>query len=157
MDQPTPPETHDLSVTRLYDAPRSKVYRCWTEPALLRQWYVPRPWTISRAEIDARPGGSTLVVMCDPDGKEYPNAGVCLEVVPDTRLVMTDAYRSAWVPSAKPFLTVLVELSDENGQTRMHWSARHWNAEDRAAHEKMGFHQGWGACADQLGELLARM
>jgi len=39
----------------------------------------------------------------------------------------------------------------------MHWSARHWNAEDRAAHEKMGFHQGWGACADQLGELLARM
>ncbi|MFO0989229.1 MAG: SRPBCC family protein [Alphaproteobacteria bacterium] len=145
---------HELVLTRIIDAPREKLYRCWTEPELLRRWFVPRPWTVARAEMDVRPGGSSLVVMRSPEGQEMPNPGVFLEVVENERLVMTDAYTSAWVPSAKPFMTAIVTFEDlGGGKTRYTARARHWTAEDRAAHEKMGFHEGWGICADQLAAL----
>ncbi len=145
---------HELVLTRIIDAPREKLYRCWTEPELLRRWFVPRPWTVARAEMDVRPGGSSLVVMRSPEGQEMPNPGVFLEVVENERLVMTDAYTSAWVPSAKPFMTAIVTFENlGGGKTRYTARARHWTAEDRAAHEKMGFHEGWGICADQLAAL----
>ena len=145
---------HELVLTRIIDAPREKLYRCWTEPDLLRHWFVPKPWTVARAEMDVRPGGSSLVVMRSPEGQEMPNPGVFLEVVENERLVMTDAYTSAWVPSAKPFMTAIVTFEDlGGGKTRYTARARHWTAEDRAAHEKMGFHEGWGICADQLAAL----
>lgn len=145
---------HELALTRIIDAPREKLYRCWTEPDLLRQWFVPKPWTVARAEMDVRPGGSSLVVMRSPEGQEMPNPGVFLEVVENERLVMTDAYTSAWVPSAKPFMTAIVTFEDlGGGKTRYTARARHWTAEDRAAHEKMGFYEGWGICADQLAAL----
>ncbi len=145
---------HELTLTRIIDAPREKLYRCWTEPELLRQWFVPKPWTIAKAEVDVRPGGSSLIVMRSPEGQEMPNPGVFLEVVPNERIVVTDAYTSAWVPSAKPFMTAIVTFEDiGGGKTRYTARARHWTAEDRAAHEKMGFHEGWGVCADQLAAL----
>jgi uncharacterized protein YndB with AHSA1/START domain len=145
---------HELVLTRIIDAPREKLYRCWTDPALLKQWFVPRPWTIAKAEVDVRPGGSSLIVMRSPEGQEMPNPGVFLEVIPNERLVLTDAYTSAWVPSAKPFMTAIVTFEDlGGGRTRYTARARHWTAEDRATHEKMGFHEGWGICADQLAAL----
>lgn len=148
------PANHELVLTRIIDAPREKLYRCWTEPALLKQWFVPKPWTIAKAEVDVRPGGSSLIVMRSPEGQEMPNPGVFLEVVPNERLVLTDAYTSAWVPSAKPFMTAIVTFEDlGGGKTRYTARARHWTAEDRETHEKMGFHEGWGACADQLAGL----
>ncbi|MEQ4600117.1 MAG: SRPBCC family protein, partial [Methylobacteriaceae bacterium] len=113
----------------------------------------PKPYTTPVVELDLRPGGSNLIVMRSPDGQDLPNRGVYLEVVPDTRLVVTDAYRSAWVPSEKPFLTVILTFADEAGGTRYTARARHWTLEDRQAHEAMGFEQGWGICADQLTEL----
>src|SRR5437870_6670578 len=95
----------ELLITRLIDAPRRKLFRAWTDPALLRQWFAPLPWTTSVAELDVRPGGANLIVMRDPEGKEFPNRGVYLEVVEDERLVFTDAYTKAWEPSEKPFMT----------------------------------------------------
>lgn len=148
------PANHELVLIRVIDAPREKLYRCWTEPALLKQWFVPKPWTIAKAEVDVRPGGSSLIVMRSPDGQETPNPGVFLDVVENERLVMTDAYTSAWVPSAKPFMTAIVTFEDlGDGKTRYTARALHWTAEDRATHEDMGFHEGWGICADQLAEL----
>jgi uncharacterized protein YndB with AHSA1/START domain len=152
-----PGAERELVLTRLIDAPRAKLWRAWTEPALLEQWFVPRPWTIARAELDVRPGGSCLVVMRDPEGNEFPNPGVYLEIVPEERLVLTDAYTRAWEPSEKPFMTAIVTFADEGGKTRYTARARHWTVADREAHEKMGFHEGWGRCADQLAELAARI
>lgn len=144
----------ELVLELTLDAPRETLWRCWTDPDLLKQWFVPRPWTIARVETDVRPGGSSLVVMRDPDGNEYPNPGVYLEVVPNEKLVFTDAYTSAWVPSEKPFMTAIVTFEDA-GQGRTKYVARalHWTAEDLEQHEKMGFHEGWGQCARQLEEL----
>ncbi len=148
-------ETHELSLTRLIDAPRAVLYRCWTEPELVKQWFTPRPWTTPKVEMDVRPGGSSRMTFRGPEGQEFPNNGIFLEVVPNEKLVFTDAYTEAWVPSAKPFMTGTVTFADEGAKTRYTAVVRHWSAEDKAEHEKMGFHAGWGKATDQL-EALAK-
>ncbi|MCD7059459.1 SRPBCC family protein [Pelagibacterium xiamenense] len=148
-------ESRILVLNRLIDAPREKVFRCWTDPELLPQWFAPKPWTAPRAELDVRPGGTCFVVMADPEGNEYPNPGVYLDVVPNERLVFTDAFTAAWEPSDKPFFVAELTFADEGGKTRYIARAKHWRVEDKLEHEKMGFHEGWGICADQL-EALAR-
>ncbi len=147
----------ELVLTRLIPAAREKLYRAWTEPELLKQWFAPLPWTTPSAELDVRPGGATLIVMRGPDGKDFPNRGVYLEVVPNQRLVFTDAYTKAWEPSEKPFMTVIVTFEDEGDGTRYTARVRHWTSADRQAHEDMGFHQGWGQCTDQLAALAATL
>lgn len=149
----TPSNDRELVITRLIDAPRENVFRCWLEPALMLQWFTPKPWSTVRAETDPRPGGSNLVVMADPDGKEYPNRGVYLEIVPNEKIVFTDAFSQAWVPSDKPFFVGTLTFEDEGGKTRYTARAGHCTREDRDAHEKMGFHDGWMQCAAQLEEL----
>lgn len=146
---------NELVIDRLLDAPRPALWRCWTEPELLKQWFVPAPWSVAKAEVDLRPGGSSLIVMRSPEGEEYPNAGVYLEVVENERLVFSDAYTEGWVPSQKPFFTGIITIADENGKTRYIARARHWTAKDAKAHEEMGFIEGWNTCANQL-EALAK-
>ncbi|MBS3649038.1 SRPBCC family protein [Pseudaminobacter sp. 19-2017] len=148
-----PADSRELVLTRLIDAPREKVWRCWTEPELMKLWFVPKPWTIAGAQVDLRPGGKSSVIMRDPDGNEYPNHGLYLEVVPNEKLVFTDAFTDAWTPSQKPFFTGVLTFEDEGGKTRYTARALHWTDEDREAHEKMGFHEGWGKCAEQLEEV----
>ena len=147
----------ELVLTRLIAAPREKVYRAWTEPELLKQWFAPKPYTTPMAELDVRPGGANLIVMRGPDGKDMPNRGTYLEVVPNQRLVFTDAFVTAWEPSAKPFMTVILTFEDEGGKTRYTARVRHWTVADREAHETMGFQQGWGICTDQLEALVAKI
>ena len=149
-------DERELVLTRIFDAPPEKVYRAWTDPELMKQWFVPRPWTIAEAETDVRPGGGSRIVMRDPEGNEYPNEGVYLEVVENERLVFTDAYTAGWRPTQKPFFTGIITFEDiGGGKTRYIARARHWTMEAKEEHEKMGFHEGWGQCADQLAELLA--
>ncbi len=145
---------HELSITRTIDAPRAIVWRCWTEPDLLKQWYCPRPWYVSHVEQDIRPGGASLVVMNGPNGEENRWPGQFLEVRERERLVFTDAFEGDWRPAGKPFMVGFVELADATGgKTHMTWGARHWSEEDKQAHLTMGFEQGWNAAADQLNEL----
>jgi len=147
----------ELVLTRLINAPREKVYRAWTDPQLLKQWFAPKPYTTPVVEIDVRPGGSAYFVMRGPDGKDLPNRGVYLEVVPNEKLVSTDAYVKAWEPSEKPFMTLILTFEDEGGKTRYTARVRHWTVADRETHEKMGFHEGWGLCTDQLEALVAKI
>lgn len=143
----------DLSFTRLLNAPRASIWRCWTESALLTQWFCPPPWTVSKADLDTRPGGASLIVMNGPDSEVMPNRGVYLDVVPNERLVFTDAFTQAWLPSQKAFMVGTIEMADQDGKTRYTATVRHWSAEDRDAHEKMGFFVGWGIATDQLEAL----
>jgi len=145
---------YELTLARLIDAPREKLYRAWTDPALIPLWFCPKPWGVSKAETDVRPGGASLIVMRGPDGQEFPNRGVYLEVVPNEKLVFTDAYVAAWEPSEKPFMTAILTFEDEGGKTRYTARVRHWTAEDVAQHEAMGFETGWGIATDQLEELV---
>ncbi len=149
---------HELTLTRIINSSPEKLYRCWTEPELLKQWFCPKPYTVSLAELDVRPGGASRIVMRSPEGMEIPCPGIYLEVVPNRKIVTTDAYTSAWEPSAKPFMTAIVTFEDlGDGRTRYTAIARHWNEEDKRTHEAMGFHEGWGKAADQLAELAATL
>ena len=147
----------DLVLTRIINAPPEKVFRAWTESELLKQWFAPLPYTTPVAETDVRPGGSSLIVMRDPDGNDFPSKGVYLEVVKNERLVFTDAYTTAWEPSEKPFMTVILTFENEGGNTKYTARVRHRTVADRDTHEKMGFHEGWGQCADQLAALVIRI
>lgn len=147
---------HELVLMREIDAPREKIFRAWTDPELLKQWFCPKPWGVSHAELDVRTGGSSVIVMNGPNGEVINNRGVYLEVVPNEKIVFTDAFKTAWVPSEKPFMTgiILIEpLGD--GKTKYTAMARHWTEEDKKTHEAMGFHEGWGAATDQLAALVA--
>jgi uncharacterized protein YndB with AHSA1/START domain len=153
----TPTSDRELVLTRLINAPREKLFAAWTNPELLKQWFAPLPYTTPVAQLDVRPGGSSLIVMRGPDGVDMPNPGIYLEVVENERLVVTDAYTKAWEPSEKPFMTVILTFEDEDGKTRYTARVRHWSVADRQAHEQMGFHQGWGQCADQLAALVEKV
>ncbi len=160
MNTPNPPSSiadRELVLTRIFDAPPEKVFRAWTEPELIKQWFAPQPWTTPYAETDVRPGGSNLITMRSPEGEDYPNPGVYLEVVENERLVVTDAYTRAWEPSEQPFMTLILTFEDLGGKTRYTARVLHWSVADRERHEQMGFHEGWGQCADQLAELLRRI
>jgi len=147
----------ELVLTRIIDAPREKLFRAWTDAELLKQWFAPLPWTTPHAELDVRPGGASTITMRGPDGNEMPCLGVYLEVVPNERLVFTDAYTQAWEPSRKPFMTAILTFEDLGGKTRYTARVWHWSVEDRQQHETMGFHQGWGQCTDQLAALVAKL
>ncbi len=153
----TPIADRELVLTRIIDAPREKLFRAWTDPELLKQWFAPLPYITTVAELDVRPGGSSLVVMRGPDGQDLPNRGVYLEVVENERLVLTDAFTKAWEPASKAFMTAIVTFEDVGGKTRYTARALHWTVADREAHEQMGFHEGWGQCADQLAALVAKL
>ncbi len=148
----------ELVLRRRLEAPRAAVWRCWTEPGLMMRWFTPKPWETVRVETDLRPGGNSLVVMQSPEGDEIPNRGVYLEVVPQQRLVFTDAFTEAWKPAEKPFMTAIVEFADADGGGADYVAtARHWTVADREAHEKMGLHEGWGKAADQLEDAARRL
>jgi uncharacterized protein YndB with AHSA1/START domain len=151
-----PANDRELVLSRLLDAPRANVYRCWTEPALLRQWFAPKPWTTPIVDIDPRPGGALHFVMRGPNGEESDNPGVFLAVAPNEKIVMTDAFLGDWAPrEGAPFMVAEITFADQGGKTRYTARVRHWTVEAKEQHEKMGFHAGWGVCADQL-EALAR-
>ena len=148
----------ELSLERHVAAPRALLYRAWTEPELLKQWFTPRPWTTPVVELDVRAGGANYILMRGPAGEEFPNRGVYLEVVPNERLVFTDAYVSAqWEPSDKPFMTGIITFADEGRGTRYRARVLHWTEADRETHETMGFHTGWGQATDQLEALVLRL
>jgi uncharacterized protein YndB with AHSA1/START domain len=76
----------ELVISRIIDAPRERVFKAWTDPELLKQWFAPLPYTTPVAELDVRPGGANLIIMRDPAGNELPNRGVYLEVVKNERV-----------------------------------------------------------------------
>jgi uncharacterized protein YndB with AHSA1/START domain len=153
----TTAEGRDLILTRMIDAPREKVFRAWTDPELLKQWFAPLPWTIASVAMELRPGGSSLIVMRSPEGDEFPNPGLFLEVVANEKIVFTDAYTKAWQPSEKPFMTAVITFEDHAGKTQYTARVQHWTIADREAHETMGFHEGWSACTEQLAALAAKL
>jgi uncharacterized protein YndB with AHSA1/START domain len=67
-----PEVANELVLTRLIDAPREKLFRCWTEPALLKRWFAPAPVTTPIAEVDLRVAGANRIVMKTVDGQEIP-------------------------------------------------------------------------------------
>ena len=161
------PDTRlDLSFTRVVDVPRSLVWRAWTEPELLMPWFCPLPWKTIDCEIDLRPGGIFRTTMQSPQGREFPNVGCYLDVVPNEKLVWTNALLPGYRPSYVPekcgtddtgfMFTAMVELVDHEQGTRYTATVIHADEAGCNKHAEMGFEGGWGAALDQLVAMIKR-
>jgi uncharacterized protein YndB with AHSA1/START domain len=146
----TPDPKLDLVLERIVDVPRELVWRAWTEPEYLKPWFCPVPWKVTECEIDLRPGGVFKTIMQGPEGQVSPNVGTYLEIVPNERLVWTDALQPGFRPSENPFMTGIIMFEPHGEGTRYIAMARHKDEAVRAQHEEMGFHEGWGIALDQL-------
>ncbi len=105
---------------------------------------------VTACDIDLRVGGRFNTTF-EVEGKEMQNNGVYLEVVPQEKLVFTDAYSEGWKPAPDPFMTAILILSDaRDGGTTYTAIARHRNAETAETHKAMGFYDGWGTVVTQL-------
>lgn len=150
----SPLEQRELVLVRETGVPAERLYAGWTQPELLVQWFTPKPWTTVACEIDLRPGGACKTTMRSPEGQDFPNVGVYLEVVPNEKLVFTDGYLPGWEPNPNAFFTAVVTFETlPGGKTRYTARAMHWTAEAKEKHAAMGFLEGWGAAFDQLVEL----
>ena len=147
----------DLIVTRRMAVAPERVWRAWTEPALLKQWFAPKPVETRAAVIDLVPGGRFHVLMVAPDGTEYPNEGCVLLVEPGRRLIFTECLTEGFRPAANPALPLTAEITIAADGAGTLYTARaiHGAAAIRDEHADKGFHAGWGAAAEQL-EAVAR-
>jgi uncharacterized protein YndB with AHSA1/START domain len=144
----------DLQLVREMNAPRELLYKCWTTPEHLVHWFVPKPHKVTYCHLDVRPGGACNTTF-EVDGNLMENNGVYLEVIPNEKLVFTDAYTADWKPAPEPFMTAILTFEDlGNGRTRYTATARHRNASTAQAHRDMGFYDGWGTVATQLEEYV---
>jgi len=87
MTQKTVNETERMIVTRVFDAPRELVWKAWTDPKYVMQWWGPKDFTAPFCKIDFRVGGKFLCCMKAPDGKEFWNGGEYHEIVPHEKIV----------------------------------------------------------------------
>jgi uncharacterized protein YndB with AHSA1/START domain len=156
----------DLGFARIVDVPRSLVWRAWTEPELLKPWFCPLPWITIDCEIDLRPGGIFRTTMQSPEGQEFPNSGCYLEIIPQTKLVWTNALLPGFRPSlpaatcgsddANFMFTAMIELADHAGGTRYSATVIHADEAGCKKHAAMGFEGGWGTALDQLVALVRK-
>ena len=111
-----------LVTTRVFDAPRQRVYKAWTDPKQLALWFPPEGFTAPRCELDVRVGGAMRIDMKGPEGEPfngqiYPGKGVYREVIPNERLVFT------MVPEIDgkkmPSVLMTVEFEDQAGKTKL--------------------------------------
>lgn len=143
-----------LLITRVFDAPRELVFKAWTDPKHVAQWWGPRGFTIPVCELDVRPGGIMLIHMRGPDGVVYPLMGVYQEIVAPERIVfITQGFEDEF---GNPQLEVLniVTFADLGGKTRLTLQARVVKSTPEIAATLAGMEQGWVEALERLEECL---
>ena len=141
----------ELTITRIFDAPRSLVFKAWIEPERQARWLGPKGFTTVLCEIDARPGGAFRFCMRSPEGTELWLHGMSREIIEPERLVLTTG---EWVdaegkPSHETLLTLT--LADQGGKTKL---TLRQSAFDSATTRDSN-QGGWNSALDCLTEYLA--
>jgi uncharacterized protein YndB with AHSA1/START domain len=149
----------DLVLERIIRAPRATVWRAWTTPSRLEQWWVPAPSRCRVDRLDLWPGGAFVTRLSD-DGAEFvSHLDACFLAVDELeRIVFTTAVDSAWRPAgpAPVLMTATITLNDHPDGTDYRIVVKHGDPEARAHHEKLGFAEGWGTVTGQLAALAER-
>jgi len=149
-----PKEEHELVVTRVFDAPRELVFKAWTDPKIVAQWWGPHRFTNPVCELDPRPGGAIRIHMHGPDGTVYPMTGVYQEVVEPERIVFTSAALDASGNAMFEVLTT-VTFAEEGGKTKQILRTRVIKSTAEAAPYLAGMEAGWTQSLDRLTAYLA--
>ena len=149
----TEPADRVLVITRIFDAPRSLVFKAWTEPEHMVNWFGPRGFTSKVLKNDLRPGGAYRIHMRGPDGDDHWSQGVFREIVPPERLVMVGSWADADGNPTRPETTLTLLFEDVGGKTRLTLhNAVFESVTARGLHEG-----GWSTSLDCLAEYLATL
>ena len=150
-----PAAERELTITRIIDAPRELVFKAWTDPKHLAQWWGPKGFTNPVCEVDARPGGALRIVMRAPDGADYPMKGVFREIVEPERLVFTNIAVDAAGHHLLEGLTT-VTFADHGGKTRLTVHTRAVALVAPAVRMVEGMDAGWTQSIDRLEAHVGR-
>ena len=145
--------TLDFAIERFIDAPTRLVWEALTKPEHLKEWYMPKAWgRVSRAELDLRPGGVVRIDIAVGDGREVPNVGCVLDVVPMQRLVWTSMLFPGYRPAVFDDIpiTAIMTLEPVGTGTRYVFTALHRDEADREKNKTSGWQQGTEIAVDQL-------
>jgi uncharacterized protein YndB with AHSA1/START domain len=153
----------ELVINRTFDAPRELVWKAWTDPEHVMQWWGPRDFTSPACRIDLRVGGKYVFCMRSPDGQDYWSTGIYREIVPPERLVYTDSFADEQgnpVPASHYSMAgewadeMLVTLTLEQQQGKTTLTLRHAGLPAGEIQEMTG--TGWNESFDKLAGALAR-
>jgi len=153
----------ELTITRVFDAPRGLVWRTWTEPNLVKRWWGPMYFTSPFASIDLRVGGKYLLCMRSPEGRDFWSTGVYREIVPPERMVCSDSFadeKGNVVPASYYGLSpdypleLLVRVTLEARRDITELTLRHTGFPNEA--ERNNAREGWRTSFDKLDELLSQ-
>jgi uncharacterized protein YndB with AHSA1/START domain/DNA-binding transcriptional ArsR family regulator len=152
--QMTNPVGRELSLTRVFDAPRELVFKAWTEPAMVARWWGPHGFTNPVCEMDVRPGGALVIHMRGPDGVVYPGRGVFREVVPPQRLVfmLTAIENEAGQAQLETLNTITFE--EMANKTKLTLQVVVITATPAADGPLSGMEAGWTQSLERLGAAL---
>ena len=144
----------EIIITRVFDAPRTMVFKAWTDPKQLAQWWGPRGFTNPLCKLDLRPGGLIRIDMCTANGTVYPMSGVYLEILEPERLTYTSGALDEKGKQLFEFLHV-VTFAERNGKTTLTIKSRVVKATDGAAKHIGGFEAGMTQSLEKLaGQLM---
>ena len=140
----------EITITRVFDAPRELVWKAWTEPDRLARWWGRRGWNAVAASItmDVRPGGVfRLTSVNEQDGRRMPQEGVYREVVEPERLVLEEAAEDAWHDGAVTVVT-FADLGD--GRTEMTFQATIRTSDEMRGVARRGIADAFDRLAEHL-------
>jgi uncharacterized protein YndB with AHSA1/START domain len=147
----------ELVIERTFGAPRDLVFKVWTQPEHVAQWFGPKGWTLPVFEIDLRPGGVTRYCMRHSEtGEESWGKSEFREVVPPERLVYSDWFADAagnTLPGT-PESLVTVTFTDEAGKTRVTILTQFMSEADLESVVQTGMIPGWTETLDRLADYL---
>jgi uncharacterized protein YndB with AHSA1/START domain len=147
--------TLDLTIERFMRATPETVWKAWTTPAVLEQWWVPHPSTCRVLELDVRAGGAFRTEYAEAGGSFGPHLDACfLAVEPGKRLLFSDALTAGFRPALRPFMTAEISFEPAEGGTLYRAVVMHKDQSDRERHAELGFYDGWGTVATQLAAIV---
>jgi uncharacterized protein YndB with AHSA1/START domain len=146
---------HTVALTRVFEAPRERVFACWTRAEHLTHWFGPKGFTIHSCEADPRPGGLFKLCMRAPDGKDYWVRGEFREVDEPRHLVISC---TADDEKGVERLHEVIEVTfrESQGKTTVELNAVARGPSDEAAAMLKGMDKGWAQTVDRLGAHLTR-
>jgi uncharacterized protein YndB with AHSA1/START domain len=149
-------EKHEFVMERVFDAPRELVFKAWSDPEFLKQWWGPKGWTLPVCNVDFRPGGVWHYCMQGPGGEEAWGKAIYREIVAPERIVYMDYFSDAEgnVAEGTPETQSTVIFTDHNGQTKVTARAQFASAEDLQTTLDMGMAEGMGETFDRLADYL---
>jgi uncharacterized protein YndB with AHSA1/START domain len=150
-NEPADGPSHALEISRVFDAPRSLVFRAWTSPEHLARWWGPKDFSAPSLSMDFHPGGKYRHAIRSAEGTDYWMRGVYQEIVEPERIIFTFAWEEdASQPTTETLVTVTFE--EQGGKTLLTFRQEPFDSiQQRDSHA-----EGWGECLDRLLAQLGR-